>query len=461
MSSSTPSLRPSPRIITTPRSTSPNSPIVPGSNNTAFASSSSTSPNVQSSRHKSRGSFASPVEVLSRSPNARRMSRSVYSQSGTMLPDGPMNVKRLWDHPIILAGTLLTTVMLCGIVYSLIFHTSLDTSLPSSFLTRDRPGAPYLARKSNILNRLFVKYCWGWTSLAFISHLISSPPSASSSRFTRLIAFGAGTATWLVFTTWFFGAGLGDRVIALSGGHCAITVPSEWGVNPDTLRHLWSDITDSVPTSSSSSSSSLLGSDGGPFLLPLPSSFCSSKLALTPSTHPTLFKALKGSMDSTLLSRTRIPQPRWHKGFDISGHAFLLTLATLLLVRELAPSWRSLLRTRRTIHTTITPLSIGRGGSVHLASISFGTALTTLWTVMLGTTAVYFHNPQEKLSGLALGLGFSALIHALTPESSSLLSSLPQTIGTIHEDENSARRGKIVDDGEVVNQDVVKALEHP
>ena len=279
----------------------------------------------------------------------------------------------------------------CGIVYSLIFSTSLDTSLPTSHLTLGRSNAPYLAQKSNIPNQVFVKYSWAWTSLAFIIHFISSPPS-SSSRSVRLAAFALNTVAWLVFTTWFFGAALGDRVIAMSGGRCGITVPAEWGVKPESLAHL-----SPIGVFPSSFLPSL---DTGPFLLPLPTSFCASKLALTPSTYPSLFEVLKATMNSNLLSRTRMPQPRWHKGFDISGHAFLLTMAALLLVREVAPSWRSMLRTTRTPHASGRSASIGRGGPVHSAAVLLATGLLGLWLVMLGTTAVYFHNPSEKLSGL-------------------------------------------------------------
>ena len=234
-----------------------------------------------------------------------------------------------------------------------------------------------------------MKYSWGWTSLAFIFHFISSPPSTSS-RSSRLIAYGLCTATWLVFTTWFFGAGLGDRLIALSGGRCAITVPAEWGLEPRVVRHL-------LPPGFENSGAFARGSStGSPFLLPLPASFCSSNIALTASTHPGLFAVLKDFLQPSILSRTRMPRPRWHKGFDISGHAFLLTLAAMLLTRELAPSLRNLLKAR----TSPSKGSLGRGGLVHLAATAFATALVTLWLVMLGTTAVYFHNPSEKLSGL-------------------------------------------------------------
>jgi hypothetical protein len=36
----------------------------------------------------------------------------------------------------------------------------------------------------------------------------------------------------------------------------------------------------------------------------------------------------------------------------------------------------------------------------HGVATALGTALLGLWVFMLGVTAVYFHSPEEKLSGL-------------------------------------------------------------
>lgn len=261
-------------------------------------------------------------------------------------------------------------------MYSLIHSTSLNTSLPHSHLPE---RANYLARKSNILNQWFVKKAWFWTSLGYLSHLASAPPSRSS-RWTRLSVFALATACWLLFTTWFFGAALGDRIIALSGGDCAVMLPKEWGLTRPAIQHL-------LPSGTSAS----IMKAGEDLILPLPQSFCSSRLPLTAKTFPDLFALLPESLAE---QRTKAPLPRFYKGFDISGHTFLLTLSTLVLCRELAPSWSKLVRTGRV------GSSVGRGGQVHTVATLFGSALVGLWLVMLGATAVYFHNPPEKLSGL-------------------------------------------------------------
>lgn len=280
-----------------------------------------------------------------------------------------------------------------GTLISLIFGTSLSTSLPHSHLSE---RLHYFARKSNLINQIFVKNAWGWTSLFYLLHLASSPPARTSRR-SRLAVWLLATTFWLVFTTWFFGAGLGDRVIALSGGSCAVALPKEWDLDPEALKPL---LTPEYPTI-------LEATDTDQLYLPLPHAFCSLRRPLTPKSHPELFSLLSSrstafptSTETNTLHPTSshpgltLANPRWHRGFDISGHAFLLTMSTLVLGRELTPSWRG----ERSG-------SIGRAGGwgrwVHIAATWAGTGLVGLWIWMVAMTAVWFHDPPEKLSGLS------------------------------------------------------------
>ena len=279
-----------------------------------------------------------------------------------------------------------------GIIISLIFETSLDTSLPHAHLAE---RAYFFARKSNPLNQLFVKKSWGWTSLVYLLHLAASPPARNSRR-SRLAVWILATASWLVFTTWFFGAGLGDRVIALSGGSCVVALPREWDLDPEVLQPLLPAEFPEILTATNSDQ----------LFLPLSSAFCSLRLPLTPKTHPDLFSLLSSTslvfptdpVTNTLHPTSshpalELPIPKWHRGFDISGHAFLLTLSALVLARELSPSWR---RDRLD--------SVGRasgwGKWVHAIATWSGTIFIALWVWMLTMTAIWFHNTPEKLSGL-------------------------------------------------------------
>ncbi|XP_049635304.1 acyl-coenzyme A diphosphatase FITM2 [Suncus etruscus] len=81
----------------------------------------------------------------------------------------------------------------------------------------------------------------------------------------------------------------------------------------------------------------------------------------------------------------------WH-GFDISGHSFLLTFCTLMIVEEMAVLHE--VRTDRShgTHTAITTLVVALG------------SLTFIWVWMFLCTAVYFHDLSQKVFGTLFGL---------------------------------------------------------
>lgn len=259
--------------------------------------------------------------------------------------------------------------------------------------------APYFARKSNAVNAVFVKRAWAWTAGIYLLHLFTSPgapkmPSAVASvgkvnpalhslhtcarrsRGQRLAALVLASLAWLLFTAWCFGAGLGDRIIALSGGTCAVPLPR--GVDVGAVEHLLPDGHTTVI---------LHAHDHAPerAYLPLHHDFC-LYTPLAPHTHPRLFALLDAPLQ----------RPRWSGGFDISGHGFLLTLAAVILAAEVAPSWRAALAERRGQRAP----ARGLKGMVHALATVAGTALTALWVWMLFMTAVYFHDLEEKLAGL-------------------------------------------------------------
>jgi hypothetical protein len=319
--------------------------------------------------------------------------------------------------------------VLSGITLSLWFNTSIDTSVASLL----PPRSAYLSRKENILNQWFVKKSWGWTTAAYLLHWISSPPGNSSRR-RRLAAFGMATAAWVLFSVWAFGPSLNHRLISLSGGTCAVALP-ENQVRLGQVMHL------ALP--------GVMRPQrwGGWVMVPVPAKFCLYEQRLTEKNHPALFGTLRqvfgvAGTDAREGVQTglekMVGRARFHAGFDVSGHVFLLTLASLLLAREVAPSWRTYFgqtgsghrKARREsvsvggrnearrnsaaagsasdakVPATDTPTAtaatapVGRGGTINYLATLFATALIGLWTFMLGVTAVWFHNPPEKLAGL-------------------------------------------------------------
>ncbi|OCF77532.1 hypothetical protein I204_01520 [Kwoniella mangroviensis CBS 8886] len=420
--------------------TSPQPPSTPKSNRPTI-----TTPH----RRTNSASHASPIDFKPKSPAARRMSMTSTSQSASLTPQ--TLAQRIVENEQLMLVGLVSSLMLCGILYSLIQSTSLDTSEIHHHTLPHR--AEYFARKSNIFNVIFVKRAWGWTSILYLLHLFSSPTIPSQmhtglgGRARRLGIWMLATMAWLVFTSWFFGAGLGDRIIALTGGNCAVQIPT--GVDLKIARETFPSLFTAGEKSTTTN---------GRIYVPLPHQYCSGT-PLTSSTFPQLFSLIPSHSDIHATSRHEslqaLPRPRWHRGFDISGHAFLLTLSVMVLGRGLAETWRSWASTASgTKSRRVIKKDDGYSALIHRWSGIAATGLVGIWCWMILMTGIYFHNPPEKLSGLVLGLSTAYLINILIPPStpSSLVNptspfSRPISgIGGMF-DENAARRGGVVDDG--------------
>lgn len=239
------------------------------------------------------------------------------------------------------AFAAITGVLLFGSLYSVTYNTYLDTSNPLlTHLPHHLQKTDYFANKANLLNTIFIKKAWGWTSAAFLFLYLTSPRNAQTKE--RIFKWLAETAVWLVFTSWFFGPAVLERVIALSGGDCILALPS-----------------------------------GG--TISVPQEYCFSKSPISPSTHPSLF-----STPFLLPEETWRAVPRLRKGHDISGHVFLLTMSILFLADQLGSSFR-------------------RGSSswppLHKWAVGANVILVAIWLFASYTTSVYFHTVFEKLTG--------------------------------------------------------------
>lgn len=223
----------------------------------------------------------------------------------------------------------------------------------------------------NILNQVFVKKAWGWTSGAFALLLLSKPrrPSTSilSDYFKPLLRYALATAYWLLFTTWFFGPGITDRVLMSTGATC-------------------------LPTSQLSALQQSSNISAAVHPAQLEHEHCLSGSAAR--------KALREQLASSVLSGSApdigISPAYWSGGHDISGHTFLLVHASLFLLVELAPLFSDLWRARTDPHAILAPW---RRYAIWTAA-----ALMGLWWVMLIATSIYFHTAVEKLSGFAVGV---------------------------------------------------------
>jgi hypothetical protein len=252
-----------------------------------------------------------------------------------------------------LSLSLLGLCLTLGTAYSIFASTYLDTSDPLlAYLPHPAHDHSYFARKSNIFNQLFVKKAWGWTSAAFwIVFLTGSGDRRSMNTTTgagRVWKWVIATLVWMGFTSWFFGPALLERLMAYSGGECVVAIPSP--------------LTGNAPT-----------------LVDVPLEYCHMKTTVTTDTHPHLFSSFLVPPPTDFRGR-----PRLYRGHDVSGHIFLLTLCILFLTDQLSSA---LLPKPRFI------------SQLHALAINSTLGLLAIWWWMAIMTAVYFHTPQEKLSG--------------------------------------------------------------
>ena len=237
----------------------------------------------------------------------------------------------------------ITAIVLLGTLYSVVHDTYLDTSNPLlSHLPHKLSNTHYFATKSNPLNVYFIKKSWGWTTLAFFASFITAPSQVRTKQ--RVFKFLTLTVIWLLFTSWFFGPALLERITVFSGGQCIFPLPSG-------------------------------------DLITIPDQFCHTRSTLTPHTHPDLFTSLQ--MKAFAPPEGFRIVPRIRNGHDISGHIFILTMSTLFLADQLRPSFRA-----------------GRWSSLHGWAIAANIVLIWIWLFACYTTSVYFHAPFEKFTGL-------------------------------------------------------------
>ncbi|KIO18420.1 hypothetical protein M407DRAFT_31924 [Tulasnella calospora MUT 4182] len=265
---------------------------------------------------------------------------------------------------------ILTSIVVVGTVLSIKNESWLDTSNPLlSHLPHPHQGKSYFASKRTILNRVFVKYAWAWTSAVFWAVWIGADENEAKGGVKTLDQAGKWLGTTLVwggFASWFFGPSLFSRIVALTGGECVVYMPAPQG----------------APQAAGIQ-------PPPPHYIAIPAEFCTNPTIVTPESHPALFahpplaEYLAQGMG---FDRAYKIVPKLTKGHDISGHTFLLTLSTLFLVDALVKARK------------------GKATPVALVTQLAGWALVGLWATMLWATAVYFHTWQEKASGFVLAI---------------------------------------------------------
>ncbi|TKY88560.1 hypothetical protein EX895_002549 [Sporisorium graminicola] len=278
--------------------------------------------------------------------------------------------------------------------------------IPPTILLPPHHALNYWANRKNIVNQIFVKKAWLWTTIAWFLQLffLRLAPSSSTTATTTTTAsvkprtsavvgsrvdhkkdedtvvdppaqatitspvsisvlrYLIATALWLLFANWFFGPPLSERILTATGAVC---VPS---TNPDQS--------------------------------PVEDLYCRTRTPLSTSSHPALF--------ATSSAASKSIRAIWKGGHDISGHTFIMVLSSLLLLEDVAP-YLSVLLGRSAIGGLLGGVKRGGVGRTRwtgsaYAAVGASVGLVGLWSWMLLNTAVYFHTPQEKVSGLLVGL---------------------------------------------------------
>ena len=144
----------------------------------------------------------------------------------------------------------------------------------------------YFSRKGNVVNVVFAKHGWFWTSLAFAAHVAWPRPPAAVAVAQAGLRWALATAWWVLVAQWCWGPSLIDRAFLATGGMCH-------------------------PPQVEAAAAAMAAAWGGGGLALASSAACK----------------LQGG--------------QWRGGHDLSGHVFLLTHASLFLWSELLPLLRA------------------------------------------------------------------------------------------------------------------------
>lgn len=243
----------------------------------------------------------------------------------------------------------------------------LAPSLATDINLSSPPDSPvnYFARKDNIFNLYFVKIGWVWFTVAFVALILSqrvyrsspvSPSSVQQGTQRRILQasarYAAATTEWYLMTQWFFGPPVIDRGFLVTGGRC------------EKIASAAGDITSSARVEQAVSAATCRTAGGA-----------------------------------------------WTGGHDVSGHVFMLVLATAVLGGEIlgvvgVDNLWGVVSCGGTEDAKEKKDGAGEGGSadglnkVQVWTLRFVLGVAGLGWWMLFMTAIWFHTWLEKVLSL-------------------------------------------------------------
>lgn len=252
-------------------------------------------------------------------------------------------------------------LLIFGTVFSVLSPSTSSASYDHVAQTHHHtPGAEpsYFARKSNIFNVYFVKIGWAWLTFALVLFISTHPGAGSpAKRGQAILRWATVTGWWFLVTQWCFGPAMIDRGFRWTGGKCDV---AELGISQGTA----------------------------------------------------------GSAEVFTAVACKASGGKWKGGHDISGHVFLLTTASALLMNEVGWTllrWTGWAAEERCVVMADgatksagveAEASFARGKGKPILGLSGKVAVAVLglnlWMLLM--TAIYFHTWFEKLTGLLAAL---------------------------------------------------------
>ncbi|KAG0292753.1 hypothetical protein BGZ96_003733 [Linnemannia gamsii] len=329
--------------------------------------------------------FASTPSARDRAPESPNLSPTLSHATIQELANTPADIRP--------PTTPFSTFLLPHQYLVFIFPVTLLFGSLFGYIGGNQPS--YFSNKRNILNILFVKNGWGWTSIAFFIYIFVVFGKAlidqqDSSYNTTSVARPheedeSSNSNYDETTT----VGSGTRTTQRSSTHLdQDQTPSMVGTN---LPPAGSTASAKIPTNVVIKALARWG-------LATLYWWLISQWFFGPGLFDRVFVMTGGScsIDGHWSQyHCRRQGGSWAGGIDISGHMFLLTHAWLFLMEELSiflnvPEAWTALQNRRAAKYAVWGI----------------VALTGLWWWMLLMTSVYYHHLAEKLTGLFFGVLF-------------------------------------------------------
>lgn len=218
----------------------------------------------------------------------------------------------------------------------------------------DRPS--FYANKRNFLNVIFAKNAWGWTSLVFFAYIA--------------IVYGKISLK------------LGDRESENRSG-------GESSASASTSTRSGINLTPNI---------NVLARASARWALATAYWWIISRWFFGPGLFDRVYVITGGNCSAGehySQSSCRGHGGKWSGGFDISGHAFLLSHALLFLMEELSVY----------LNVSDAWARAARYPAAKYSIMGVG-VISWIWWMMLFYTSVYHHSFRESFSGLFVGMGY-------------------------------------------------------